>query len=577
MEVKDQVKARLSIVDVASLYVNLKPAGKNYKALCPFHSEKTPSFFVMPEKNTFSCFGCNKFGDMFTLVQEMENLSFPEAINFLVDRFSIPVERADWKPGIKKDDYVHINEAALKYFVDNLYNSGEGKQSLEYLRKRGITDETIAEFSLGYAFNGWDGLHRYLAKHKFSIDKAVENGLLVKKGPGKLYDRFRGRIMIPIFSESGTSIAFGGRTMFDESSKYLNSPDTPLYKKSKNLFGFNTAKQHIRNSNSVVIVEGYFDMISLYQEGVKNVVASLGTALTAEQIQMLKRFCDDIYLFYDSDGAGVSAAVRGIEKMFEQNVNPRILLSPGTKDPDDFIREYGLTGFQRLQSNAREGFRFLLDKSSRDFDLTIPERKRDAVEFIKTFLGKMSDEIIRGEYTRMAADFFKVEHGAFRIRQNTIVKNEAPSGIFAATPAEREFIEAILISPDLIDEVKAFLNDEMLSVLASGNLIKTIIRHYNEQTREIEDFKGILDCLNDAEKRELNLINSSKDFVQLKREELTERLGNSFLKFQEKLNLQKLKEIDREIKIKAKEKKYLEVEELMALKSKFVQTMYKKN
>lgn len=577
MEVKDQVKARLSIVDVASLYVNLKPAGKNYKALCPFHSEKTPSFFVMPEKGTFSCFGCNKFGDMFTLIQEMENLSFPEAINFLVDRFNVPVERDDYKPRIKKDDYVHINEAALKYFMDNLYGSGEGKDALDYLLKRGITEETISEFSLGYAFNAWDGLYRYLAKNKFSIDKAVENGLLVKKGPGKVYDRFRGRIIIPIFSETGTIIAFGGRTMFNEPSKYLNSPDTPLYKKSKNLFGFNTSKQHIRKANSAVIVEGYFDMISLYQQGVQNTVASLGTALTAEQIQLLKRFSDDIYLFYDSDKAGVTAAVRGIEKMFEQNVNPRIMLAPDAKDPDDFIRAHGSEGFENLRKNSLRGFKFLLDKASQDFDLRIPERKRDAVEFIKTFLLKMSDEIIRGEYARMAADFLDVDPLVLRKKQANLLNRNNSNGMLAITPAEREFIEAIMASPTLIEEVKEFLNDEMLSVLACGNMIKSIFRHYNEQSGEIEDYKGLLDCLNDAERRELNHINSALDSLELDKINLSERLGNSFLKFQEKLNRLKLKELDREIKLKAKENKYHEVEELMALKSKFVQTMHKKN
>lgn len=577
MEVKDQVKARLSIVDVASLYVNLKPAGKNYKALCPFHSEKTPSFFVMPEKGTFSCFGCNKFGDMFTLIQEMENLSFPEAINFLVDRFNVLVERDDYKPRIKKDDYVHINEAALKYFMDNLYGSGEGKDALDYLLKRGITEETISEFSLGYAFNAWDGLYRYLAKNKFSIDKAVENGLLVKKGPGKVYDRFRGRIIIPIFSETGTIIAFGGRTMFNEPSKYLNSPDTPLYKKSKNLFGFNTSKQHIRKANAAVIVEGYFDMISLYQQGVQNTVASLGTALTAEQIQLLKRFSDDIYLFYDSDKAGVTAAVRGIEKMFEQNVNPRIMLAPDAKDPDDFIRAHGSVGFENLRKNSLRGFKFLLDKASQDFDLRIPERKRDAVEFIKTFLLKMSDEIIRGEYARMAADFLDVDPLVLRKKQANLLNRNNSNGMLAITPAEREFIEAIMASPTLIEEVKEFLNDEMLSVLACGNMIKSIFRHYNEQSGEIEDYKGLLDCLNDAERRELNHINSALDSLELDKINLSERLGNSFLKFQEKLNRLKLKELDREIKLKAKENKYHEVEELMALKSKFVQTMHKKN
>jgi len=235
MDVKEQIKARVSIADVVSLYVELKPVGKNFKALCPFHTEKTPSFFVMPDKDSYTCYGCNRFGDIFSFIQEVENIGFPEAINFLIDKFNIPVDRSKNQGNPNKDQYTHITEIALKYFKDNLWNSPESKKALTYLEQRGIQRKTIDLFRLGYADNRWDGLYTHLKNEKCQIEKAVELGLLVKNESQRIYDRFRGRVIFPIFNESGAPIAFGGRTIFDEPSKYLNSPDTHLYKKSKHL------------------------------------------------------------------------------------------------------------------------------------------------------------------------------------------------------------------------------------------------------------------------------------------------------------------------------------------------------
>ena len=230
MDLKDQIKQYTSIVDVASLYVNLKPAGKNFKALCPFHTEKTPSFFVMPDKNSYSCFGCHRFGDVFSLVQEMENIGFVDALHFLIEKFNIPVERTGEKI-VRKDDYIRINELVLNYYRANLLESVEGKKAGEYLKKRGLLKETLERFSLGYAANQWDGLYRHLQERAVDIDKAIELGLLVRSDRNQLYDRFRGRVIFPIFSESGTVLAFGGRTIVDDAAKYLNSPDTPVYRR----------------------------------------------------------------------------------------------------------------------------------------------------------------------------------------------------------------------------------------------------------------------------------------------------------------------------------------------------------
>ncbi len=379
MDIRDQIKRRVSIMETAALYVELKPAGKYYKALCPFHTEKTPSFFVNPEKDTFTCYGCNKFGDIFTLVQEIENISFPEAMNFLIEKFNVPVEKIDRHKTTDTDVYASINEIALKYFKDNLYDSPEGKEAFQYLKQRGIGQETIQLFSLGYAENKWDGLYNYLKEKSCDMTKAEELGLVIQN-PQKnsIYDRFRGRIIFPIFSESGALIAFGGRTIFNDSNKYLNSPDTPLYKKSNHLYGFNQAKHAIREHKYSILVEGYFDVVSLYQNGVKNTVASLGTALTENQIYLLKRFSSTIYVYYDSDKAGIAAAIRAIEKMFEQNINPNIITDADAKDPDDFIRKKGLKAFNQLVDHSTDGFRFLIDQIAQEYDLKIPEKKKSS-------------------------------------------------------------------------------------------------------------------------------------------------------------------------------------------------------
>jgi DNA primase len=578
MDVKDQIKRNISIIEVASLYVNLKPAGKYYKGLCPFHTEKTPSFFVKPENDTFTCYGCNKFGDMFTLIQEMENISFPEAINFLIEKFNIPVDRSQSRFGskTKKDEYLKITDIALAYFVHNLNEIEEGKKASEYLKGRGISPTVIELFSLGYAQNSWDGLYRQLRKQGCPIDKAIELGLVIKKGPNRVYDRFRGRIIFPIFSESGAAIAFGGRTVFDDSAKYLNSPDTPLYKKGKNLYCFNFAKKFIRESNHAIVVEGYFDAISLYQHGIKNVVATLGTALTEDQIKMLKRFADDIYMFYDSDQAGITATLRGIEKMFEQDINPKIILSPGSKDPDDFIREKGLREFRVLLEQSTTGFKFLLNKASQDYDLNVPERKRDAVESVKNFLIKIDDPIVRSEYSQQAAEYFIVDEEIFRKQSKRIFKDSEHSRRLAITPAERGFIEAILVAPELIEEIQELLTQEIRSVLVSRNIIRLIFKHYNQENKEIENFKGIFENLNEAELRELREINWAKDSLQKDKSQLHQIVEKSFLEFQKKLNQKQIADINRKIKMEEKVSNFEKVEELMVLKNQFVRSMHKK-
>ncbi len=576
MDIKDQVKREISIVEVASMYVDLKPAGKYLKALCPFHSEKTPSFFVMPEKNTYTCFGCNRFGDIFTLVQEMENMSFPEAMNFLIDRFQLPIQKSDTRKMIKTEPYIEINQVANSYFTDNLKNSQSGKKAVEYLRKRGLQPEIMELFQLGYSEDRWDGLYDFLTNKNCDIPKAIELGLLIKNEKGRVYDRFRDRIIFPIFSESGSVIAFGGRSFTGEGSKYLNSPDTPLFKKGKHLYGFHLAKNAIREKKETILVEGYFDMISLYQNGIQTAVASLGTALTDVQINVLKRFADKIYMFYDTDNAGVEATVRGIEKMFEMNINPHIIGTENAKDPDDFIRENGHEAFMKLMARSVTGFKFVLNKISRDYPLDIPEKKRDALEEAKTFLSKLEDPLIRDGYRILAADFFKVDPSALILE-----KRESPSFSQIVSPLmvridEKEFIECILVAPEFIQEIEELFTDEIMSVLSSKNIIRSVFNNYNAETNEF-NFDKISEEINEAERARFSHIFMSKEDVSLDKSQIAEKIEASFLSFQNTFNEKKIIQLNQDIRIAERDDNIERVTQLMKRKTKYIREKRKLN
>ncbi len=565
-------------METAALYVELKPAGKYYKALCPFHTEKTPSFFVNPEKDTFTCYGCNKFGDIFTLVQEIENISFPEAMNFLIEKFNVPVEKIDHHKTTDTDVYASINEIALKYFKDNLYDSPEGKEAFQYLKQRGIGQETIQLFSLGYAENKWDGLYNYLKEKSCDMTKAEELGLVIQN-PQKnsIYDRFRGRIIFPIFSESGALIAFGGRTIFNDSNKYLNSPDTPLYKKSNHLYGFNQAKHAIREHKYSILVEGYFDVVSLYQNGVKNTVASLGTALTENQIYLLKRFSSTIYVYYDSDKAGIAAAIRAIEKMFEQNINPNIITDADAKDPDDFIRKKGLKAFNQLVDHSTDGFRFLIDQIAQEYDLKIPEKKNQAIEKIMNFVDKFNEPIIKDEYIRMVADFFRVDEKNIKSKRKTDLSSEKSIKGLVITPAERIFLQSILAMPELIDKFKGVLSDKVLSALVSRNIIRLLLQNYNPHTKEIDDYGKILEQLSEPERVEImNIFNTSKN-IKKEKTVLDQEAESSVSKLIDIFNKQEFRRIDQRIKIAERENNIEEVLRLMNEKNKYIKKKYNKN
>ena len=569
MDSKDQIKEHISIVDVASLYVSLKPAGKNYKALCPFHSEKTPSFFVMPEKNSFSCFGCNRFGDIFTMVQEMENISFVEAMHFLAEKFNIPLEKSRFQ-SIKKDDYLLINELACEFFKDNLLRGSESKDALAYLKNRGLQKSTIELFSMGYAPNSWDGLANHLRQKKVRLEKALELGLLVKNEKNRIYDRFRGRIMFPIFSETGTILAFGGRTIIDDAAKYLNSPDSPIYKKGNHLFGFHLSKNFMKEEKAGLLVEGYLDMISLYQAGFRQVAASLGTALTEKQIHLLKRFCNAIHIFYDRDAAGEAATVRNIERMFEQNVNPRIVVIEGAKDPDEFVRSQGAPALREALLRTEDGFNFLLNKASREFDLSVPDQKRKGLDLVMAATAKMSDPVIREDYIQRIAAFFKTSADLLKLELQPGQVAEKSDQPLKITLMEEKILEALLRAPEVIPEIREFFSAELLATLASRNILRLLFASYEEHG-EIR-FAEITQGMSAAEKARLNDVFSQKTQVKKERSEIEKDIITSINNFQKKLALNKNKLLNKDIAVAEREKNFKRVQQLMKQKNALIKS-----
>jgi len=564
MDQKEQVKQYISIVDVASLYVELKPAGKNLKALCPFHTEKTPSFFVMPDRNSFSCYGCNRFGDVFTLVQEMENIGFREAIDFLIDRFHIPVQKSK-DSQVKKDDYLQINELAVEYYRSQLRGGGEAEGAREYLNKRGIHAETIEGFAIGFAPTSWDGLTTHLQRKQIALDKAIELGLLIRSEKNRVYDRFRGRIMFPICTETGSPVAFGGRTIAAEEPKYLNSPESPVFKKGSQLFAFHLAKQEIRQKKAAILVEGYLDVITLHQAGIGNAVASLGTALTDRQVYLLKRFTDSIFLYYDSDAAGIQAALRGLEKFFEMGINPRVIVDEDCKDPDEFICKKGAATFATACADAKDGFQFLLLRTSAAFDTSKPERKKAAIDAVMTVVGKIADPIIRDEYIQRTADYFRLDASLLKADprgRQPVPERLAPLRIGAD---EREFLTTLLAFPRVVEDIRDLLTPELLSVLAGRSILETILR--KTENGQPLDSEAVAKELNDHERALWNQlfvagVGEIRDF-----EQAMKVLESCLLNFIKKMNKRDSHRLTREIALFERENQLAQVKKLMTQKS----------
>ena len=402
----DELMARTDIVDLVGESVRLTKKGNSYWGCCPFHSEKTPSFHVVPDRQIYKCFGCGKGGGAINFVMEMENLSFRDAVEVLAKRAGMAMpEMSRQSAGARerREKLLEINKQAARAFHRWLY-SPQGAAGLDYLRRRGLSKGTLTRFGQGFAPNSWDALINELSKQGYDKRDLLDAGLAVSNKDGRIYDRFRNRVMFPIIDVRGNVIGFGGRVMDDSTPKYLNSPDTPVYNKSRNLFALNIAKK--TKAGRVILTEGYMDTISLHQAGFDSAVASLGTALTEEHAQLLSRYFKDAIIAYDGDGAGVSAAQRAIPILERAGMKVRVLRMQGAKDPDEFIKAHGRDAFLRLLDRSENQVDYRLAQIQKKFDLEDDAQRvtflQEAAQLISTLHSAVEREIYGGHAAKTA-------------------------------------------------------------------------------------------------------------------------------------------------------------------------------
>ena len=401
----DEIRERADIISVISEYVPLKKRGKNYLGLCPFHSEKTPSFTVNQDKKLFHCFGCSEGGNIFAFIMKIENLGFAEAAALLGEKTGVEVPRyARSQDASNKGE--RLSEAiklAAEYFQKNLLEERAGEPAREYLKKRGIDERTAAAFKLGFSLDSWDALTKHLLSRGVDTKDIEAAGLALSKEGGSLYDRFRGRLMFTIEDARGRDVGFGGRILSEGEPKYLNSPETQVYNKSRLLYGLNLNKDFIKAENLAVVVEGYMDVIACYQFGIKNVVASMGTALTDEQIKLISRFTSNVALVYDKDPAGEAATQRGVDLLRKASINVKVARITFGKDPDELIRTKGPGALKDALSGALPWLEYLINSSISRFDLREIEQRVKALREASRLIAQERDALTRSEFVKYAA------------------------------------------------------------------------------------------------------------------------------------------------------------------------------
>ena len=430
----EEIRLKNDIVDVISGYVKLQKKGSSYFGLCPFHNEKSPSFSVSRQKQMYYCFGCGAGGNVFTFIMEYENYSFVEALKMLAERVGVELPEMDYSKEAKekadlKNTLLEVNKLAAKYFYAQL-KAEQGKVAHSYLTKRGLSEETITAFGLGYSNKYSDDLYKYLKMKGYSDSILQKAGLISVDERNGVYDKFWNRVMFPIMDVNNRVIGFGGRVMGDAKPKYLNSPETEVFDKSRNLYGLNRARTS--RKPYFLICEGYMDVIALHQAGFTNAVASLGTALTTGHAALIKRYVNEVFLTYDSDEAGTKAALRAIPILREAGISAKIIRMEPYKDPDEFIKNLGAEAFEERISKAINGFMFSLEVLERDFDMNSPEGKTAFMKEAAKRLNGFEEEIERNNYIEAVAERYKVGYDNLR---KLVAKIAIQSGL--AKPAEK--------------------------------------------------------------------------------------------------------------------------------------------
>ena len=476
------------IVEVIQDFVSLKKRGVNYIGCCPFHNEKTPSFIVSPSKGIFKCFGCSKAGNVVSFVKEHEQMTYPEALKYIARKYGIEVVEKELSPEEqqKNDDRESmriLNEFAAKYFQNNLLNDPEGIAiGLSYFRERGFTDEAIKTFGLGYSLEKRDAFTEHALKNGYKLDFMTRTGLtIVNDETHRKYDRFFGRVMFPVYSISGQVIGFGGRVLrtAEKTAKYVNSPESEIYNKSKTLYGLYQARTEIVKQKKCYLVEGYADVISMYMAGVRNVVASSGTSLTEDQIRIIHRLTDDVTVLYDGDSAGIHASIRGIDMLLAQGLNVRVLLLPDGEDPDSFAKKYGSEKtIEYLNTHEEDFIRFKSRLSKEEADKDPLKRATMITDIVKT-ISVIDDQIKQTVYLQECSKILEIDENTLyselmKFRKKKITEGKTPTGMAYQPKPDQKLPEPKQVPAVTGNKEIGFLSKEQ-------EIIRLLLLHGNKE------------------------------------------------------------------------------------------------
>ncbi len=520
----DDLKDRADLVRIIEPYArDLKKKGANWMACCPFHQEKTPSFSVNPQKGFYKCFGCGKGGNAYTFLMEMEGLNFPEAIQRVAEMAGVPLpepiddgqyqqnkERKEKRKQLS-EQVIELNKIALEFWEGELQSKDKkAKAAREYLDQRGISEDIQKQFRIGFSPDSWQALHDHLLE-KGADEKIIEQSGLVSVNEEKdrVFDRFRGRIMFPVLDVNGNPIAFGARAMGDDQPKYLNSPETPAYVKGQHLYGLFQSKEAIRQKKFAILVEGYLDLIALYQFGITNVAASLGTAFTPEQSKLLSRYTKKVVINYDGDSAGIKAARRAIDELLPQDFEIKVLVLPDGQDPDDFVRANGADGYNAARGHATPYLFFTFDASMRDRSLSNPRHKAEAIEDVVPVLSAIRNPIQKRESFDQAMDYFRVDDAGLKRDLWRTVKNgsQAPPDAIRRevkrvaqakiTVAEQHLLELLVHDAELRNMVLPILEESDYESLATAAIFRAI--YAIDERGDDLDLGALLDATSEDE------------------------------------------------------------------------------
>jgi DNA primase len=481
----EQVRASTDILELVAQYVPVKQAGKNFKGLCPFHTEKTPSFNVSPERQIFHCFGCGQGGDAFKFLMLYDKMSFVEAVTHLATRagLSIPTRQRGGGDSQDQDRTVLLGlyEESARFFQHRLLDHPDGKRTLAYLGKRGLTRETIEKAGLGLAPDSWTGLLEHLTRKGAKPEVMARAGLVAPRREGRgFYDRFRHRLIIPIRNESGKVVAFGGRILGTGEPKYLNWPESPIYNKSRTLYGLDTAKMALRQDGFAILMEGYLDCLQAYQAGVANAVACCGTSLTAGHARLLRRYTDRVVVNFDPDTAGEAATARSIDLLIEEGFQVSVLTLPAGMDPDSFIRRQGAEAYRKKLADARSFIDYLIERAAGRSDVKTPRGKVEFLNGVLPTLARIPNQIERVGYVSRLAERAEIADAAVveELKRQVVARaqriNFTSPPTDSVKPAERDLVRWLLHAPADAAALLADVNEEDLGELATASILRAM-------------------------------------------------------------------------------------------------------